>query len=199
MAWDAFISGGLGLAGSLASAALSAEQAAKQRKFQERMYKHRYRYTMADMEKAGLNPILMQPGVGSAPAGAMGQVPDLGQNISRGMTSAAAAKQARTASAVGQSTVNLQSAQAGAADAQAAAANSAAGLNAQNAAGRMIENEMNAMRLETWKSMPERVRRAVEASRHAGGGVSGAAAGLSTSASDLWEAIKGWWNARGAK
>lgn len=41
------------------------------RKFQERMYRHRYRYTVEDMKAAGLNPMLavMSGAAGSPPAG----------------------------------------------------------------------------------------------------------------------------------
>lgn len=69
-----------GLAGSAISAGVSATIAAKNRKFQKKMYKSRYQYTMEDMRKAGLNPMLaMQTGVGGGvPSGAMAQIPDFG-------------------------------------------------------------------------------------------------------------------------
>jgi hypothetical protein len=66
--------------GSFGAAAMSAQQAAKNRDFQERMTKNRYQFQMEDMRKAGLNPMLS---MGLAPpgasAGAVGQVnPTLG-------------------------------------------------------------------------------------------------------------------------
>jgi len=64
------VGGGLSLIGG--SSQTSANKAAqlRQQRFQKEMYETRYQMTMADMEKAGLNPILAyQQGVGSAPAG----------------------------------------------------------------------------------------------------------------------------------
>lgn len=73
----------IGLAGDLIGAGISSAQAGAQRRFQERMYKHRYQYQMEDMQKAGLNPILaagsQPPG---PPAGAMGKInPRLGSDM----------------------------------------------------------------------------------------------------------------------
>lgn len=69
------IGGIFGAGGDAASAAVSAKMAADNRKFQERMTRHRYRYQMQDMQAAGLNPILAfgQSPPGSPP-GAMGKV-----------------------------------------------------------------------------------------------------------------------------
>jgi len=83
------------VAGGLISGGFSARQAAKQRDFQERMYKNRYQYQVADLKKAGLNPALAYgQSPGGAPSGAMGQIPDLGANYARG-TSAASEKKLR--------------------------------------------------------------------------------------------------------
>lgn len=51
----------------------SAQQAANQMAFQERMYKSRYQMQVDDLKAAGLNPMLgYSQGPGAAPAGAMG-------------------------------------------------------------------------------------------------------------------------------
>lgn len=69
--------GAMGAAGSigssLASGLFGAAEARKNRKFQERMATTKYQYTMADMRKAGLNPMLAySQGAGAAPGGATG-------------------------------------------------------------------------------------------------------------------------------
>lgn len=85
-AWGDAAAAATNLAGGIAGAIASARQARKQRSFQERMFKNRYQYTMADMRSAGLNPILAyKQGGGSAPSGAMAQIP----NVATSATSAA--------------------------------------------------------------------------------------------------------------
>jgi len=60
----------IGAAGSLAGSALNYASAQDAMKFSERSYKHRYQWTMADMRKAGLNPIFAYKGIGTgSPAG----------------------------------------------------------------------------------------------------------------------------------
>lgn len=55
------------------SSTFSAEQAYRQMQFQERMSRNRYQYTVDDMQRAGLNPMLAyQQGGGSPPSGAQG-------------------------------------------------------------------------------------------------------------------------------
>ena len=78
--------GGLmGMFGSLGSAKMSQKTAKKQMGFQEYMYKRRYQMTMADMRKAGLNPILAyQQGGGAAPSGARATIPDIGASMVSG-------------------------------------------------------------------------------------------------------------------
>lgn len=68
-----------GILGGAISAGASAAAAAKNRKFQKMMYKNRYRFTVRDMRKAGLNPILAATlGAGQGPPGATAQVPNFG-------------------------------------------------------------------------------------------------------------------------
>lgn len=73
------IVGGVGsLIGSGMTSALSAREAQKNRDFQERMSSTSYQRSMADMRKAGLNPILAyQKGGASTPAGAQAQISDM--------------------------------------------------------------------------------------------------------------------------
>jgi len=62
----------VGIGSAIAQAAFNARQAAKNRKFQKFMYKRRYRHTVADMRKAGINPILAAGsglGGGGSPSG----------------------------------------------------------------------------------------------------------------------------------
>lgn len=57
---------------------LALDEARRVRAFQERMYRNRYKYTMGDMERAGLNPILAASvGGGTQPQGAMGKIADI--------------------------------------------------------------------------------------------------------------------------
>lgn len=58
----------------------SAMMAAKARKWAKKMYKHRYQYTMEDMRKAGLNPMLaMRTGVsGGVPSAAFSAASNTG-------------------------------------------------------------------------------------------------------------------------
>ena len=87
--------GGLGsLFGSGSSAAISAKIARDNRKFQERMTKHRYQYQMEDMRKAGLNPMLsMGASPPASPPGAMAQIPDFGKAVSSGVDAFRARKE----------------------------------------------------------------------------------------------------------
>jgi hypothetical protein len=71
-----------------AANAASAEQAAKQMDFQERMRKTQYQTAVEDMKEAGLNPMLAysQGGAGT-PTGAMGQISsaDIGNSTAAGL------------------------------------------------------------------------------------------------------------------
>lgn len=66
------VGGALGLAGSLWSSNSSAEAAAAQIAFQREAMQHRYQWTMDDLKKAGLNPMLAVGGLSQGvPSGAM--------------------------------------------------------------------------------------------------------------------------------
>lgn len=65
-----FVGGGLSFLGGILGNSANAEQAARNRRFVAQMYKKRYQFTVEDMRKAGLNPILAANGgsVGSVPS-----------------------------------------------------------------------------------------------------------------------------------
>ena len=185
------IVGGLfGLGGSALSAHLAAKEAAKNRKFQERMYKTRYQNTMADMAAAGLNPILMQPGVGSAPSGSMAAVPDFGKSITGGVAASAARRSSQAQQRVSSAQAALLDQQGRTETWKQLQLNSSAQLNQQNIIRGQIENAMERMRLETWQKLPADARVMLEVNRAMGGGISGligtSAAGLSAQ----WSKIK---------
>ena len=77
------------VAGSLYSARQSRKEAQRNRQFQADMSSSAYQRAMADMRKAGLNPILAgKLGPASTPAGAMAKIPDIGQSFAQGMSTA---------------------------------------------------------------------------------------------------------------
>ncbi len=75
----ALVGGITGLLGGQQQAEAGQAASAKQMAFQERMYKNRYQYQMADMRSAGLNPILSyRQGAPGGPAGSTYQPPNIG-------------------------------------------------------------------------------------------------------------------------
>lgn len=89
-----FLGALFGVGGQMGMAAMQAREAAKNREFQERMFKHRYQYQVDDLRKAGLNVAMaygqQPPG---PPGGAQAQLPklDIGGQLS-GAADAAAKK-----------------------------------------------------------------------------------------------------------
>lgn len=68
--------------GSLVTGAFNSWQASKNRRFQREMSNTAWQRAMADMGKAGLNPILAaKVGPASTPGGSQAQMPDLGSSI----------------------------------------------------------------------------------------------------------------------
>ena len=99
MAWEA-VAGGVGMVGDLAGTALqnAMSKNAQQRamRFAKKMYQHRYQYTMEDLRRAGLNPVLAgQLGGGSAPGAPSysTQAPTLGSTAVQQVREARMAKE----------------------------------------------------------------------------------------------------------
>lgn len=74
------IAGAGSIIGGIATSALGAMQAQKNRDFQERMSNTAHQREVIDLQRAGLNPILSSKlGGASSPPGATGQIADFGQ------------------------------------------------------------------------------------------------------------------------
>lgn len=80
MSWASAISGGLQLLGTMHSAKQARKRAHEQMDFQERLSNTAYQRAMADMRRAGINPIMVSKlGGASTPTGAMAPTPDFGK------------------------------------------------------------------------------------------------------------------------
>lgn len=87
---SAIIGGATSALGAQVQNKVAQREAAKQRDFQEKMYKNRYRYQMEDMRRAGLNPILAyQNAPPGAPSGAQARVSNVGEAAVQGAASGA--------------------------------------------------------------------------------------------------------------
>jgi hypothetical protein len=94
MSWAAAIGGIAQLAGGAYQNMASRREAKRNRKFQERMARHAYRYAMEDMEKAGLNPMLaFSQGGAATPSGSMATMANPMDNVVNSAKSAMTAKQ----------------------------------------------------------------------------------------------------------
>ena len=94
MVWEGLAAGAIGAGASLAGGIMannaSARAAKEMMQFQEKMFRSRYQMTMADMRKAGLNPILAgSMGVGSSPSGASYEAQNVGAGVGDALQSGA--------------------------------------------------------------------------------------------------------------
>jgi hypothetical protein len=86
-----YVGAAASLYGSLQSARMSQASADKQMQFQASQTGTGYERAMADMKRAGLNPMLAAKlGPASSGSGAMASIPDFGQAVQRGASSAQA-------------------------------------------------------------------------------------------------------------
>lgn len=102
-----------GLVGSVASGLFAKSESKKQRRFQQRNSNTAFQRQMADLEKAGLNPILAKNlGGATTPPGASAPTPDFASGTAKSVQANIQAKLANKQTQVMDSQIALNSAQA---------------------------------------------------------------------------------------
>lgn len=91
--WPAVAAAGVAAAGGLLSNAQNRGLARDQENFQRYMSNTQYQRSVADLKKAGLNPLLALPGGASTPSGATTQMENIGQAATASAMEAIALKQ----------------------------------------------------------------------------------------------------------
>lgn len=132
------IGGGVSLLGGLFQGIFNQNSANSQMAFQERMSDTSYQRGVADMKKAGINPMLaVMRGGASTPSGADAQIGNIGGAAVEGFSTSvnSAARMAQLTPEIDNTKADtaLKSAQVGAAHAQTIAALASASLNSANA------------------------------------------------------------------
>lgn len=147
------------VAGSAMGGMMGRSNAKQQQDAQNKAYQQRYQWTMNDLEKAGLNPMLAmnQGAVSGAGQMAMAQTPDVGGALTSGVKAGteavlakASAKNLEAQTAAGHATAHAQYMQANKNQADAV-------LSMNNAIGVNLENERSSMENEALRKNPDAI------------------------------------------
>ena len=111
MVWPAVIAAAAAVGGGILGNRAAASQASQARDFSAEQYATRYRTTMNDMRKAGLNPMLAySQGVGTSPSGAMAAQGDFGGAAAGNIIAQSGIRSAQKKQAASQTNLNVSSA-----------------------------------------------------------------------------------------